>query len=311
MDQVVSKRGQLLVHSMGLLVMLLLVPPLSYCILYIQFLNAFWGILLLMDLIWIRLNLLPILPFVGGRLGAALLDWLFPTFGDRISCLLSTATALLIAGYFLLYYNSWILGGYFLLLAWNSLQVSKLSREEVLDQTEYDQVLGKIEIAIQAARYDSALEMIRLIKQKLHEEERVSFLLLEQLTCKEAKILLLQQKPREAFEAISAAEEAGVKITIPELLIHKQLAAYKTSHFEESLKAGQAAFRKRPEAATALLLALTGGRLSQSAVVVAWLLAAKSLGVTDFTALEQLADFDAVRHEPEVQLLFKKSCRNP
>ncbi|MGH2637945.1 MAG: hypothetical protein ACRDF4_01450, partial [Rhabdochlamydiaceae bacterium] len=182
-------------------------------------------------------------------------------------------------------------GALFFLLLWENIQSYRIQRDEGNSETH---VIALQEVEKMAASGQQN-EVIQLLKAFVTKELPKST-----LARAYGQLVQVYLQREEIFEAFRVLQEAEFKLrgALPyNLLVMQQLAAYRTSHFPESVQAGNAVFRIRPDLATALLMALTSGQLHKVKESLLWLKTCHGFGFLDFDKLLACSDFDSIRHE--------------
>ncbi len=257
-------------------------------------LTPFLSLMFIANLFWTVINLLPVQPLDGGKIMEIVLLVLFPRKGRRLSFLVSAGFGLA-ASLFFFSAGAIFAGAIFMLCFWESVQSYRLMRDQGEGDGYYKE-LNEIESQVSSGQYTEVFAKLHALLEKTNLPKAILARAYKQLI----ELYLAQEKAREAYEAVKAAE-VGLQNNLPyQLLVLKQLAAYRTSHFDESVQAGSQAYRMRPELSTAILLALASGQRHNTIETVRWLQSAKSLGFDDFKKLLACSDFDSVRVDPTI-----------
>lgn len=246
---------------------------------------------------WFWFNVLPLYPFDGGEIILDIGGSLFGRLGQKAAAVVSMAASAFFAVYLLaegvligVLFGFYCLMQSFLLFRHPALSFRGELSEEALRVHELRQRWV-------AGEQEQVLEQMQKIANESTEKEVRQ----EAVECA-SSYLLASDRPRETYELLSHAKDP----LIQPALEHLQLAAYKTSHWQEGLAAGREAFRETQSIPVATMCALLAARLGLAEEACGWLLAARRLGLEDLATIIAADDFDSIRETPEFQKLIPR-----
>ncbi len=257
------------------------------------------------NLFWTVVNLLPVLPLDGGQLLRIVMEKIFGLNGLKYALVASMVVATLISLFFFVY-QAFIIGALFFLLAFQSYDTYRRTRnysepdrdeslKSLLTEAEEKMQLGQKELA------QEKFEKIRQISKKGMifnlATQYLAFLKYEGGDSKQAYQLLLSIRKELASDALC--------------LLHK--AAFEQKDFPLVIELAGNCFQTWPTAETALRNAYAHAELAQSIPAVGWLETAIEEGIQNLDEILAEKSFDGIRKEPPFQDLLnslKKSTES-
>lgn len=244
-------------------------------------------IMIIVNLFWTLLNLLPIQPLDGGRLFSIILEKLFGLKGIKAALFLSMCLAGAL-GMLFFYSNDLFAGSIFMIFmfesyrGWrSSLVLAEHDRSESmqndLKDAERDMRYGNIELAV---------HKLETLRNQLHKG--VLYLAATQHL---AKIRYDQHLYQVAYELLKPVEKK-LDITGLETL---QQAAYQLGLWNEALNAGTALYRLNPDGEVAFSNALCSSKIADNRAAKGWLQTSRREGLPDLE--------ERIKRHPELENL--------
>jgi stage IV sporulation protein FB len=247
------------------------------------------------NLFWTFVNLLPVQPLDGGRLLRIVLEGIFGFKGVKFATLLSVGLCAVIGLAF--FAAGFMIGGaiFFLLTfenyrAWKSMSVMTEQDQDV----SLWQQLNVAEAAFKIGNYDQAWTILQQLKRHVNDG-----VLKNSASQMMSSILFAKEQYDEAYTQISPI----VKKLTPDFMQMAQQIAYKSGHFDEAVDFGNRAYQEDPTYEIALTNAYCFAKKGDATPAIGWLRRAQNDGVPNFLNILKEDVFDAVRYNPEFQLL--------
>lgn len=254
----------------------------------------FFQVMVIANIFWTVLNLLPIHPLDGGKLSAIIFTVFFRKKGVRISYLTSGIVAI-VCGIAFLLINSLIGAALFILFAFENFRIWK-TRESTSEQEGLPQTIIQAEQEWQNNQKETAVfELEALSKEPMNESIRAYLL------TRLSEYLLILGHPSRVCELLVPHKQLLTVAALRNL----QLASFQVGQWNLSLESGQRAYSERPDESCALLNAFASARLKDVRSTINWLLSAKHLGAIDFDAIFASEDLDLIRQDPEFYAFMK------
>ncbi len=246
--------------------------------------------ILLVNLIWTVVNLVPILPLDGGQLLRIGLEKFFAFKGVRYAFMASAVLALLFS-LFLFVTQNFLAGAIFFLFAFENFENFRKSRyvRETDRREDLKKALIDSEMILRQGNKEEALQAFQKIREQTKEgliydtaTQYVAFLLYDQGKKDEAYPLLLSVKDRLAPDGLA--------------LLHR--LAFEQGNYPLVLELAGPVFQYVPEAEVALRSAYAAASLNQAEPSVGWLQTAQQSGVDNLKEIIQEKVFDPIRNDP-------------
>lgn len=250
----------------------------------------------LVNLFWTVLNLFPILPMDGGKLGMIVLEHFFGTRGIKasliISCLLGAGL-----GALFLFFNQLIIGALFILFAfesWRGLQgLMGLSHKD--EDPETKKLLKEGDDLL-------ALGRRQMAKDKFIELQRLTGrgLLYSQSAVRLAEIACQEGDYQAALHSLNELksyhwDESTLKLK-QKILMHME-------NYKEALGIGEELFRQKPDLETAARNAILSAKLQDAKATLGWLRWIKNQSKPNFNMLINNADFGFLENNRDFEEL--------
>ena len=249
--------------------------------------------ILVVNLIWTGVNLLPILPLDGGHLLRLTLEKFFAFRGLRLALVASAILSLLVAlGCFVS--QNLLAGAIFFLFAYenfNNYRQSRNARQS--DQSDVlKKKLAEAEMELRQGHKGAALDSFETLRQEAREgiifdaaSHYVAFLLDEMGKTQEVYRILLPLKERLDPQGLG--------------LLHR--VAFEQGNFALVVELAGAVFQYTPEADIAIRTAFAAAHLGNEESCVGWLQTARQGGVENLQEICQDKVFDGVRQTADFQ----------
>lgn len=246
------------------------------------------NIMMLVNLLWTIINLIPVLPLDGGHLFTIIMEKLFGFKGIKAAHLISfiLGGALTIVFFVM---NQLFLGILFFMLAFTSFRAFK----QVKSMTSQDQddelkvLFEEAERKLMAGDKQGAKEGFIAVR------ERSKSGLIYKITTETLALLLIDEKQiDEAYKLLSSLPKIS-----PELLPKYHELSFRAKDYAKTVAIGEEAYQLMPTHETALFNALAYAQLHDVEPAVGWLECALNEGVPDLDALLKRSEFDPIRED--------------
>lgn len=249
--------------------------------------------ILLVNIFWTVVNLIPVLPLDGGQLLRLTLEKIFGYKGLRYAFLWS---ALLSLGFCLLLFltQNFLAGAIFFLFAFENFDNYRKSRfvRDSDQRDEYKKIFLEAEMNLRQGNKEKALTAFETLRASSKNgiifdtaTQYAAFLHYEQGHVQEAYKILLPLKDRLDPDAL--------------VLLHR--VAYEQNDFPMVAELGGSVFQYAPEAEVALRNAYAAAHLKLAEASIGWLQTARQCGVENLNEIVLEKDFDLIRGEPAFQ----------
>ncbi len=217
------------------------------------------------NIIWSMLNLLPVHPLDGGKLMAIVFENFFGHAGLRFSYFLSALLAIVFGLTFMIL-HSVLMSSFFLLFAFESFRAWKQAKFKGRTDVE-NQITEEIDKAIGEWLSEKPDAAIQRLEKLCDESQGQSDAYIEALE-KLAHYLIMTKQPKKAFQRLMGAKN---RLSIQGLAL-LQLAAFEAEAYQEALKAGEKLYIEGVGGSDcALLNAFSAAHLQKADVTVNWL----------------------------------------
>jgi stage IV sporulation protein FB len=253
--------------------------------------------ILIVNIIWTVVNLLPILPLDGGQLLRLLFEKLFGFKGLRYALGTSAGLSLVVALISFVTQNL-LAGAVFFLFAYENFVNFKQSRNvRPSDQSEaLKQRLAEAEMEVRQGRKEVALVQFEQLRKEAKEG-----MIFDAATQYLALILSDEGKSKEAYETLFPLKERlGAKALE---LLHR--LAFEQENFALVEEIAGAVFQYHPEAEIAIRTAYAAAHLGDVKSCIGWLQTARQGGIQNLKEICQDKVFDRVRASGEFQRLME------
>jgi stage IV sporulation protein FB len=249
--------------------------------------------ILLVNIFWTVVNLLPVLPLDGGQLLRLTLEKFFPYKGLRYAFLCS---AILSLGFCLLLFltQSFLAGAIFFLFAFENFDNFRKSRfvSESDHRDEYKKIFLEAEMNLRQGNKERALSAFESLRATTKNgllydtaTQYAAFLHYDQGHLKEAYQMLMPLKDRLDPDALS--------------LLHR--IAFEQGDFSMVMELAGSVFQYSPEAEVALRSAYAAANLKLAEASIGWLQTARQSGVENLKEIVLEKTFDPIRTDPAFQ----------
>jgi stage IV sporulation protein FB len=246
--------------------------------------------ILVVNIIWTVVNLVPVLPLDGGQLLRIALEKFFNYKGLRYAFLTSALLSLIFClGLFLT--QNFLAGAVFFLFAFENLGNHRKSRfiKDNDRKDEFKEIFLEAELYLRQGDKVKALEAFEALRAKSKEgmiydtaTQYAAFLHYEQGHIQEAYQMLMMLKERLDSDALA--------------LLHK--IAFEQGDFPVVIELAGSVFQYVPEAEVALRSAYAAANLKQAEASIGWLQTASQSGVENLKEITAERVFDPIRNDP-------------
>jgi Zn-dependent protease len=249
--------------------------------------------ILVVNVIWTIVNLIPVLPLDGGQLLRLTLEKFFAYKGLRYAFLWS---AILSLGFCLLLFltQNFLAGAVFFLFSFENFDNYRKSRlvRESDQRDEYKKIFLEAEINLRQGNKEKALAAFEALRASSKEgliydtaTQYAAFLHYDQGHIQEAYKILIPLKERLDPDALS--------------LLHR--VAFEQGDFSIVMELAGSVFQNSPEAEVALRSAYAAANLKLAEVSIGWLQTARQSGVENLKEIVLENTFDSIRSDPAFQ----------
>jgi Zn-dependent protease len=249
--------------------------------------------ILVVNVIWTVVNLMPILPLDGGQLLRLTLEKFFAYKGLRYAFLWS---AILSLGFCLVLFltQNFLAGAVFFLFAFENFDNYRKSRfvRESDHRDELKKIFLEAEMNLRQGNKEKALEAFEALRSSAKEgliydtaTQYAAFLHYEQGHVQEAYRILIPLKDRLDPDALA--------------LLHR--IAFEQGDFPIVMELAGSVFQYVPEAEVALRSAYAAANLKQAEASIGWLQTARQSGVENLKEIILEKTFDPIRNDPAFQ----------
>jgi Zn-dependent protease len=246
--------------------------------------------ILVVNIIWTVVNLVPVLPLDGGQLLRIALEKFFNYKGLRYAFLTSALLSLIFClGLFLT--QNFLAGAVFFLFAFENFGNYRKSRfiKDNDRKDEFKEIFLEAELYLRQGDKVKALEAFEALRAKSKEgmiydtaTQYAAFLHYEQGHIQEAYQMLMMLKERLDSDALA--------------LLHK--IAFEQGDFPVVIELAGSVFQYVPEAEVALRSAYAAANLKQAEASIGWLQTASQSGVENLKEITAERVFDPIRNDP-------------
>ncbi len=249
--------------------------------------------ILVVNVIWTVVNLLPVLPLDGGQLLRITLEKFFNYKGLRYAFLWS---AILSLGFCLVLFltQNFLAGAVFFLFAFENFDNYRKSRfvKESDHRDELKKIFLEAEMNLRQGNKAKALEAFETLRTNAKEgliydtaTQYAAFLHYDQGHLQEAYRILIPLKERLDPDALA--------------LLHR--IAFEHGDFPMVMELAGSVFQYVPEAEVALRSAYAAANLGQAEASIGWLQTARQSGVENLKEIVSEKTFDSIRTDPAFQ----------
>lgn len=246
--------------------------------------------ILLVNVFWTVINLIPILPLDGGQLLRIILEKFFAFKGLRYTFLWS---ALLSLGFCLVFFltQNYLAGAIFFLFAFENFDNFRKSRfiQESDQKDEFKKIFLEAEMNLRQGNKEKALaafEQLRKVSKKGMifdaASQYAAFLYFDQGDFQSAYQILLPLKDRLDPDALA--------------LLHR--AAFEKEDFSTVMELAGSVFQYVPEPEVALRSAYAAAHLKLAEASIGWLQTARQSGALNIQEIVTEKTFDSIRTNP-------------
>jgi stage IV sporulation protein FB len=255
------------------------------------------NVMIVVNLFWTLLNLLPIQPLDGGRLLSIIMEKLFGLKGVKITLFLSMCLAGIL-GLLFFYFNNMFGGSIFLIFMFESYRNwrSSLALTENDRNSELQEQLKEAERDINFGHTQTGVEKL----QQLRSSVKTGILHLS-ATQHLAKVLMQQGKFQAAYELLKPLAK---KLEVDGLSL-LQTISYRLGRCQEALDVGVGLYRLQPTGEAAFINALCNAKLGDKRAALGWLQTTLREGLPNFQKLLNKEEFDQIRNDPAFKELLK------
>jgi stage IV sporulation protein FB len=246
--------------------------------------------ILVVNIIWTVVNLVPVLPLDGGQLLRIVLEKFFDYKGLRYAFLMSALLSLIFClGLFLT--QNFLAGAVFFLFAFENFDNYRKSRfiKDNDRKDEFKKIFLEAELYLRQGDKVKALEAFEALRAKSKEgmiyntaTQYAAFLHYDQGHVQEAYRMLTPLKERLDPDALA--------------LLHR--IAFEQGDFPLVMELAGSVFQYVPEAEVALRSAYAAANLKQAEASIGWLQTASQSGVENLKEITAEKAFDPIRDEP-------------
>jgi len=246
--------------------------------------------ILVVNIIWTVVNLVPVLPLDGGQLLRIVLEKFFDYKGLRYAFLTSALLSLIFClGLFLT--QNFLAGAVFFLFAFENFDNYRKSRfiKDNDRKDEFKKIFLEAELYLRQGGKVKALEAFEALRAKSKEgmiyntaTQYAAFLHYDQGHVQEAYRMLMPLKERLDPDALA--------------LLHR--IAFEQGDFPLVMELAGSVFQYVPEAEVALRSAYAAANLKQAEASIGWLQTASQSGVENLKEITAEKAFDPIRDEP-------------
>lgn len=249
--------------------------------------------ILVVNVIWTLVNLLPILPLDGGQLLRITLEKFFDYKGLRYAFLTSAILSLAFCLIFFLTQN-FLAGAVFFLFAFENFDNYRKSRfvRDSDRRDEFKKIFLEAEMNLRQGNKEKALEAFEALRTSAKEgliydtaTQYAAFLHYDQGHIQEAYRMLIPLKDRLDPDALA--------------LLHR--IAFEQGDFTMVMELAGSVFQYAPEAEVALRSAYAAANLKQAEASIGWLQTARQSGVENLKEIIAEKTFDEIRSNPAFQ----------
>lgn len=249
--------------------------------------------ILVVNVIWTLVNLLPILPLDGGQLLRITLEKFFDYKGLRYAFLTSAILSLAFCLIFFLTQN-FLAGAVFFLFAFENFDNYRKSRfvRDSDRRDEFKKIFLEAEMNLRQGNKEKALEAFEALRTSAKEgliydtaTQYAAFLHYDQGHIQEAYRMLIPLKDRLDPDALA--------------LLHR--IAFEQGDFTMVMELAGSVFQYAPEAEVALRSAYAAANLKQAEASIGWLQTARQSGVENLKEIIAEKAFDEIRSNPAFQ----------
>lgn len=252
-------------------------------------------VMMVVNIFWTILNLLPVLPLDGGQLLKVVLEGFLGFRGLKIAVLIGVILGFFLSIFFFLT-QFFIAGVIFMMIAFENYR----SWKELRNMTEKDMNpmwFNRIRIAEEKAKAGQVSEAIADLR--LLREETKSGVLFDSATWALSRLLVGQGIIKEAYDLLFPLRDD----LTPEQLLLLQQWAYRLQKWEEVVDIGQLAYGKKPIKEIAINNALASAVMGKKEPAIGWLRCSIQLGMPNKSDVLKMREFDVLRDSPEFQSL--------
>ncbi len=249
--------------------------------------------ILVVNVIWTLVNLLPILPLDGGQLLRITLEKFFDYKGLRYAFLASAIISLAFCLILFLTQN-FLAGAVFFLFAFENFDNYRKSRfvRDSDRRDEFKKIFLEAEMNLRQGNKEKALEAFEALRTSAKEgmiydtaTQYAAFLHYDQGHVQEAYKMLMPLKDRLDPDALA--------------LLHR--IAFEQGDFPMVMELAGSVFQYAPEAEVALRSAYAAANLKQAEASIGWLQTARQSGVENLKEIIAEKAFDEIRSNPAFQ----------
>lgn len=249
--------------------------------------------ILVVNVIWTLVNLLPILPLDGGQLLRITLEKFFDYKGLRYAFLSSAIISLAFCLILFLTQN-FLAGAVFFLFAFENFDNYRKSRfvRDSDRRDEFKKIFLEAEMNLRQGNKEKALEAFEALRTSAKEgmiydtaTQYAAFLHYDQGHVQEAYKMLMPLKDRLDPDALA--------------LLHR--IAFEQGDFPMVMELAGSVFQYAPEAEVALRSAYAAANLKQAEASIGWLQTARQSGVENLKEIIAEKAFDEIRSNPAFQ----------
>jgi stage IV sporulation protein FB len=249
--------------------------------------------ILVVNVIWTLVNLLPILPLDGGQLLRITLEKFFDYKGLRYAFVTSAIISLAFCLILFLTQN-FLAGAVFFLFAFENFDNYRKSRfvRDSDRRDEFKKIFLEAEMNLRQGNKEKALEAFETLRASAKEgmiydtaTQYAAFLHYDQGHVQEAYKMLMPLKERLDPDAMA--------------LLHRM--AFEQGDFAMVMELAGSVFQYAPEAEVALRSAYAAANLKQAEASIGWLQTARQSGVENLKEIIAEKTFDEIRSNPAFQ----------
>lgn len=255
------------------------------------------NVMVVVNLFWTLLNLLPIQPLDGGRLLSIVMEKLFGLKGIKITLFLSMCLAGVL-GMLFFYFNNLFGGSIFMIFMFESYRSwrSSLALTENDRNSHLQELLKEAEREISFGQTHEGIEKLQQLRNSAP-----SGVLHISATQQLAKVFIQLGKFQGAYELLKPLVK---KLDVEGLSLF-QTISYRLGRCQEALDVGVGLYRLQPSGEAAFINALCNAKLGDKRAAVGWLKTTFREGLPNFQKLLHKEEFDQIRNDPAFQELLK------
>lgn len=257
-------------------------------------------VLMLVNLLWTVLNLVPVLPLDGGHLLRIILEKLFGFKGVKGVHLISFILAILLT-LISFAFGQLFIGVLFFMLAFSSYKSLKGVNQMTIQDQDFglQEEFEEAEKKLILGNKQEALKDFARIREKSHEGMIYNIATETQALMMLEDINIGMEKKKEIYNLLLSLPKVSQEL-IPTL--HK--LSFENNDFSKTEQLADEAYQLSPTAQTALINAMAYSMLSKIKPAIGWLECA--LSEADFNIDEIIAkkEFDSIRGDKEFEKLF-------